>query len=139
MRAWISSASRRDRVHEFREELLTARVHPVEILDQGDEGTHVRIVVLDDRAQHDKELALFGVGIERGCWVVGVRRSEELEHNRQHLAKALVEQQEPASDFLSHHPVVVLFSDAVVGAEDLEHWEVGEILAVRKRLAFESL
>jgi hypothetical protein len=107
----------------------------VEILDQRHPG---RPLGLPNQAlQHAEELALARLGVHARRGLRRVGHPEELEHHRQHLAERLVDQQQPPGDLLARATVVVLLGDAVVGTEDLEDGQEGDVSAVGHGAPFE--
>jgi hypothetical protein len=125
-----------DGIHPLLQEGLAGGVEPVKVLDERDQ----RIALSLNHALQDAEDELLaGVWIHLRRRIVGVRCPEALEHERQDLAKAGIEQQQSAGDLLPHGTRVVLVVEAVVGAEDLEHREERDVPPVGDRVSLEHL
>jgi hypothetical protein len=125
-----------DRLHPLLEKGQAAAVHPVQVLDQRDAGLRLS-GLLHQASQHAEELALARLGVHARRRLRRVGHPEELEEQRQHLPEALVDQQQPPGDLLTHAAIVVLLADAEVGAEDLEDGQEGDVPAVCHRVCFE--
>ena len=84
----------------------------------------------DQALDHAEELALARLGVHARRGALGIGHAEEVEDQRQVLGEALVEEQQPAGDPLARRLVGVLLGDAEVGAEELEHGQQRNGLAV---------
>jgi hypothetical protein len=72
-------------------------------------------------------------GSIRGAGRFGSSDAEELEHQGQQLAQTVVSQHKPTRYLLAHRLIGVSFGNTVIAAENLQHRQVGNVLAVRDR------
>ena len=108
----------------------------MKILDERDQGI---TFPLNYALQDAEDELLPSVWIHLRRRVVWVRCSEALEHERQDLAKAGIEQQQSAGDLFPDGTRVVAVCEAVVGAKDLEHREERDVPPVSDRVPLEHL
>ena len=117
----------RGRVDHLCEPGLAARVDPVQVFDEDDGDV---VALLDYLAHGVEELALARIRIGRQRRSIGVGYRHEVEHDGKELAKALIEQQQPAGDLFARRAIGVLFADPEVLPEDLQDGKKWDVPAV---------
>ena len=94
--------------------------------------------VVQDPLQDTVDALLPLLGVDRGRRVRRVRHAEEIEDERQHLAKALVHQEQPAGDLRAGRLGTVAIRDPVEGAPHLQHGQHRDRLPVRDAASLED-
>ena len=114
-----------DRADQVGQHRFAARVDPVQVLDH----QHQRLAAAGGVDQAADDPAQRRAGAPRAHLrhrAVGVGHAEEVEHQRQVLGEAGVEQQRPPGDLLARQLLGLALADPEEGAQHLQHRHVGD-------------
>ena len=109
-----------DDLDELLDEGIAPRVDPVQVVEEHDHRLDRR---LDEPSHEVEELSLADLRLHPGGGLLGIGDAEEVEHEWQHLAEAVVQQQE-GSGYLGPRLIRrIRLPDPEVAAEQLEDGE----------------